>query len=64
MFSVPNSGVRPDGPKTRRGLCQRPAHPPNMTPEFYLIAGLIYFLINYAIERAAKAVERRVALPS
>jgi len=35
-----------------------------MTPEFYLVAGLIYFLINYAIERAAKAVERRVALPS
>jgi polar amino acid transport system permease protein len=35
-----------------------------MTLEFYLIAGLIYFLINYAIERAAKAAERRVALPS
>jgi polar amino acid transport system permease protein len=35
-----------------------------MTPEFYLVAGLIYLLINYAIERAAKAVERRVALPS
>lgn len=35
-----------------------------MTLEFYLLAGLIYFLINYAIERAAKAVERRVALPS
>jgi len=34
-----------------------------MTPEFYLLAGVIYFLINYAIERAAKAVERRVALP-
>ncbi|HEV8388791.1 MAG TPA: amino acid ABC transporter permease [Dongiaceae bacterium] len=35
-----------------------------MTFEFYLIAGVIYFLINYAIERAGKAVERRVALPS
>lgn len=35
-----------------------------MTPEFYLLAGIIYFVINYAIERAAKAVERRVALPS
>jgi polar amino acid transport system permease protein len=35
-----------------------------MTLEFYLIAGLIYFLIDYAIERAGKAVERRVALPS
>jgi polar amino acid transport system permease protein len=35
-----------------------------MTPEFYLLAGVIYFVINYAIERAAKAVERRVALPS
>ena len=35
-----------------------------MTLEFYMLAGLIYFLINYAIERAAKAVERRVALPS
>jgi polar amino acid transport system permease protein len=35
-----------------------------MTLEFYLIAGIIYFLINYAIERAGKAAERRVALPS
>ncbi len=35
-----------------------------MTLEFYFIAGLIYFLIDSAIERAAKAVERRVALPS
>ena len=35
-----------------------------MTFEFYFLAGLIYFLINYAIERAAKAAERRVALPS
>ena len=35
-----------------------------MTLEFYFIAGLIYFLIDYAIERAGKAAERRVALPS
>ena len=34
-----------------------------MTLELYLLAGLIYFLINYAIERMAKAAERRVALP-
>ena len=32
--------------------------------EFYFLAGLIYFLIDYAIERAGKAVERRAALPS
>jgi polar amino acid transport system permease protein len=32
--------------------------------EFYFLAGLIYFLIDYAIERAGKAVERRVALPN
>lgn len=35
-----------------------------MTLEFYFIAGLIYFLIDYAIERAGKAAERRVALPT
>ena len=35
-----------------------------MSLEFYFLAGLIYFLIDYAIERAGKAVERRVALPS
>jgi len=32
--------------------------------EFYLVAGLIYFLICFAIEQTAKVVERRVALPS
>lgn len=32
--------------------------------EFYFFAGLIYFLIDYAIERAGKLVERRVALPT
>jgi polar amino acid transport system permease protein len=31
--------------------------------EFYFLAGLIYFVIDYVIERAGKAVERRVALP-
>lgn len=35
-----------------------------MSLEFYLFAGLVYFVIDYAIERAAKVVERRVALPS
>ncbi|MEZ5830048.1 MAG: amino acid ABC transporter permease [Dongiaceae bacterium] len=35
-----------------------------MSPEFYLLAGVIYFAIDYAIERAAKVVEKRVALPS
>jgi len=35
-----------------------------MSPEFYLLAGVIYFVICYSIERAAKVVERRVALPS
>lgn len=32
--------------------------------EFYFFAGLLYFLINFAIERAGRYVERRVALPS
>jgi len=32
--------------------------------EFYFFAGLLYFLIDYAIERAGKFVERRVALPT
>ena len=35
-----------------------------MSLEFYLFAGLVYFVIDYAIERAAKVVERRVVLPS
>ena len=35
-----------------------------MSLEFYFFAGLVYFLIDYAIERAGKAVERRVALPA
>jgi polar amino acid transport system permease protein len=32
--------------------------------EFYFFAGLLYFLIDYGIERAGKYVERRVALPT
>jgi len=35
-----------------------------MSLEFYLLAGIIYFLISFAIERLGRAVERRVALPS
>jgi polar amino acid transport system permease protein len=35
-----------------------------MSLEFYFFAGLIYFLIDYGIERVGKLVERRVALPS
>jgi polar amino acid transport system permease protein len=32
--------------------------------EFYFFAGLVYFLIDYGIERVSKRVERRVALPT
>jgi polar amino acid transport system permease protein len=32
--------------------------------EFYFVAGLIYFLICFSIERFGRAVERRIALPS
>jgi len=32
--------------------------------EFYFVAGLIYFLICFSIERLGRAAERRVALPS
>ena len=35
-----------------------------LTLEFYFFAGLIYFLIDYMIERISKRVERRVTLPS
>jgi len=35
-----------------------------LTMEFYLLAGLLFFLINFGIERAGRYVERRVALPS
>lgn len=30
--------------------------------EFYLLAGAIYFVIDFSIERASKALERRVAI--
>jgi polar amino acid transport system permease protein len=33
------------------------------TLEFYVFAGLIYFLVNYAIERIGKRAERRFSLP-
>ena len=32
--------------------------------EFYFVAGLVYFLICFSIERFGRYVERRVALPS
>jgi polar amino acid transport system permease protein len=34
-----------------------------MTLEFYLFAGLLFFLINYAIELLGRHIEKRVALP-
>jgi polar amino acid transport system permease protein len=35
-----------------------------MSLEFYLLAGIVYFLICFSIERLGRAVERRVTLPS
>lgn len=35
-----------------------------MSLEFYLFAGLIYLIINYAIERLGRFVERKTAVPS
>jgi polar amino acid transport system permease protein len=32
--------------------------------EFYLLAGIIYFLICFSIERLGRRVERRISLPS
>ena len=32
--------------------------------EFYFFAGVLYFAVNYAIERFGQYVERRVALPA
>ena len=32
--------------------------------EFYLLAGFLYFAVNFAIERLGRAIERRVALPT
>ncbi|EPM44154.1 amino acid ABC transporter permease [Pseudomonas syringae] len=34
-----------------------------MTLEFYLFAGFLFFLINYAIELLGRQIEKRVALP-
>jgi polar amino acid transport system permease protein len=34
-----------------------------MTLEFYLFAGLLFFIINYAIELLGRHIEKRVALP-
>lgn len=35
-----------------------------MSLEFYFLAGLLYFTINYGIERFGKYVERKTAVPS
>jgi polar amino acid transport system permease protein len=34
-----------------------------MTLQFYLFAGLLFFIINYAIELLGRQIEKRVALP-
>jgi polar amino acid transport system permease protein len=34
-----------------------------MTLEFYLFAGFLFFVINYAIELLGRQIEKRVALP-
>jgi polar amino acid transport system permease protein len=34
-----------------------------LTLEFYLVAGFLYLVVNYGIERLGKAVERRVVQP-
>ncbi|WP_297842996.1 amino acid ABC transporter permease [Pseudomonas sp.] len=34
-----------------------------MTLEFYLFAGVLFFIINYAIELLGRQIEKRVALP-
>lgn len=31
--------------------------------EFYFFAGLVYFLLNFAIEQAGRAFERRISIP-
>lgn len=35
-----------------------------MSLEFYFLAGLLYFIVNYGIERLGRFVERKTALPS
>lgn len=32
--------------------------------EFYLFAGVVYFILNFAIEQAGRYVERRIAIPN
>lgn len=32
--------------------------------EFYFFAGVVYFLLNFAIEQAGRFVERRIAIPN
>jgi polar amino acid transport system permease protein len=34
-----------------------------MTLEFYFLAGVLYFVVDFAIERAGRYFERRVAIP-
>ena len=34
-----------------------------MTLEFYFLAGILYFIVDFAIERAGRYFERRVAIP-
>lgn len=34
-----------------------------MTLQFYIVAGVMYFVVNFGIERLGKHVERRTALP-
>jgi polar amino acid transport system permease protein len=33
-----------------------------MTLEFYLLAGVLYFIVNFGIERVGKRAERRFAV--
>ena len=35
-----------------------------MSLQFYFLAGLLYFVVNYSIERFGKYVERKTAVPS
>ena len=31
--------------------------------EFYLFAGLVYFLLNFLIEQSGRFIERRISIP-
>ena len=35
-----------------------------MSLQFYFLAGFLYFVVNYGIERFGKYVERKTAVPS